>query len=270
MRAPIKTFARARKLRREMTRPEVVLWQKLRQGQRTGLRFRRQHPVGPYILDFYCPSARLAIEIDGLVHDNAAQARRDARRSSWLADQDVTVLRLTAPDILSDEKLEGALIAIEQAAAGAVAPSDALRAPPPPLAGEEPSHEVPGRIPSAADTPATSETYRLFEQAMVERRQIVCTYGGYRRELCPIILGHTKGEEKALTFQFGGESRSGLPPGGEWRCLFLANVADVRLRKGRWHAGDSHRQPSSCVDEVDLDANPDSPYNPKRRLTSGR
>ena len=111
-----------------------------------------------------------------------------------------------------------------------------------------------------------SPTYQLFEQAMTEKKQIVCMYDGYRRELCPIILGHSQREEKALTYQFGGESRSGLPRTGEWRCLFLSNVSDVQLRSGRWHTGDRHTQPSRCVDIVDLDVNLRSPYNPKRRL----
>jgi Protein of unknown function (DUF559) len=64
MRAPNKAFSRARKLRREMTLPEIVLWQALGKGRLAGLRFRRQNPIGPYILDFYCPSARLAVEVD--------------------------------------------------------------------------------------------------------------------------------------------------------------------------------------------------------------
>ncbi len=53
MRAPDKTFSRARELRRHMSLPEIVLWQALRKGRLAGLRFRRQHPIGPYILDFY-------------------------------------------------------------------------------------------------------------------------------------------------------------------------------------------------------------------------
>ena len=114
--------------------------------------------------------------------------------------------------------------------------------------------------------PQASQTYRLFAQAMAKRQQIFCSYGGYRRELCPIILGHTEGKEKALRFQFAGESSSGLPPGGEWRCLFLARVSEVRFRDGPWHAGTSHTQPSTCLAEVDLDVNPLSPYNPKRLL----
>ena len=114
--------------------------------------------------------------------------------------------------------------------------------------------------------PAPSETYRLFERAMIERKQIVCTYKGHRQEICPIVLGHTQGEERALTYQFAGGSSSTLPPEGEWRCLTLSSVSDARLGEGAWHKGDSHKQPSGCIEIVDLDVNPESPYNPKPRL----
>jgi hypothetical protein len=113
-----------------------------------------------------------------------------------------------------------------------------------------------------------SRTYQLFERAMRQRKQIVCSYDSHTREICSIILGHSRGQEKALTYQFAGQSRSGLAPGGAWRCLFLANVSNVRLRDGPWISGDSHDQPQGCVDEVDLDVNPDSPYRPKRTLGS--
>lgn len=113
---------------------------------------------------------------------------------------------------------------------------------------------------------AASKTYRLFEEAMVERKQIVCDYDGRSRELCPIILGHTDGEEVALTFQFGGESNSRpLPPGGDWRCMRLSRASNVRLRTGPWYSGQSHKQSSTCVKNVDLDVNPNSPFDPKRR-----
>ena len=108
-----------------------------------------------------------------------------------------------------------------------------------------------------------SPTYELFRNAMAERKQIVCVYDGCRRELCPIILGHSQSEEKALTYQFGGQSRSGLPPGGEWRCLWLSRVSKVELCDGPWHSGSSHKEPQGCVEIVDLDVNPTSPYKPK-------
>jgi PIN domain nuclease of toxin-antitoxin system len=111
-----------------------------------------------------------------------------------------------------------------------------------------------------------SRVYKLFAQAIAERKQIFCTYERLPRELCPHILGHTKDEEVALTFQFGGHSKSGLPPGGEWRCLSLSKVQNVRLRDGPWHAGSRHTRTQPCVEIVDVDVNPSSPYRPRRRL----
>jgi hypothetical protein len=111
-----------------------------------------------------------------------------------------------------------------------------------------------------------SPTYALFARAMAERKQILCRYDGFPRALCPIILGHNKGEEVALVYQFAGGSKSGLPPGGQWKCLHLSKATDVTLRAGRWHAGARHDWRQSCVEVVDLDVNPASPYRPRRRL----
>ena len=118
MRAPLLTFKRARGLRRALTEPERVLWSLLR-GKRVGeLRFRRQHPVGPYILDFYCPSVNLCIEIDGPVHDDPKQIEHDVWRTRWLTEQNIRVLRFSSAEILSDKKLTRVLDAILGAAAG--------------------------------------------------------------------------------------------------------------------------------------------------------
>lgn len=111
-----------------------------------------------------------------------------------------------------------------------------------------------------------SATYQIFEQAMRTRQQIACTYRGLPRIVCPIVLGHTGDKEKALTFQIGGESSSGLPPGGEWRCFWLSEVSLARTQDGEWKSGDAHSQPQGCVEDVDLDLNPNSPFNPNRKL----
>jgi hypothetical protein len=108
-----------------------------------------------------------------------------------------------------------------------------------------------------------SPAYTLFADAIRRRKQILCMYDGHARALCPIILGHSGREEKALTFQFAGESGSGLPRGGEWRCLFLSKVSQVELRDGPWISGKSHTRPQGCVEDVELDANPESPYGEK-------
>ena len=129
--APILTFKRARSMRTRMTLPEVLLRQALRKRQTSGPRFRRQHPFGPYILDFYCPSARLAVEVEGGAHDSAEQIRHDQRRNAWLASRRINVLRIPAADILKRDGLEFVLLTIEQAGA----PTTAIGGPPPPLRG---------------------------------------------------------------------------------------------------------------------------------------
>jgi hypothetical protein len=101
----------------------------------------------------------------------------------------------------------------------------------------------------------TSATYQLFREAILRRQQIICSYDGCHREVCPHVLGHSDGEEKALTYQFAGQSTSSLPPAGEWRCLFLNRVRDVRLRGGDWHTGPQHTKTQACVRVVDLDVN---------------
>jgi very-short-patch-repair endonuclease len=116
MRAPEKTFRRARQLRRDMSLPEVLLWDCLRAGRLEGLRFRRQHPVGPYVLDFYCAEARLAVEVDGAQHDLPGQMHHDGRRDAWLSERGVRVMRIAASDVLDERALEGMLVMIAEAA----------------------------------------------------------------------------------------------------------------------------------------------------------
>ena len=109
MRAPRKTVRQARGLRRGMTLPEVILWAQLRKRGTEGQRWRRQHPVGAYVLDFFCTEARLAVEVDGAAHDVVSQALRDERRDRWLREQGIEVLRFAATEILRDRELEDVL-----------------------------------------------------------------------------------------------------------------------------------------------------------------
>ena len=89
----------ARTLRTAMTDAERRLWSRLR-GEQLGVKFRRQHPVGPYVLDFACLNPKLAIEVDGSQH--LEQASYDARRDAWLAAQGFRVLRFWANAVMSD------------------------------------------------------------------------------------------------------------------------------------------------------------------------
>jgi very-short-patch-repair endonuclease len=93
---PDLTLKRARQLRKALTPQELGLWLRLKNRQLGGFRFRRQHPVGPYILDFYCPERRLAVEIDGEVHNQPDQIAHDRRRDAYCLDRGIATLRLSA------------------------------------------------------------------------------------------------------------------------------------------------------------------------------
>ncbi len=91
----------AKRLRREMTLPEVLLWQRLRQKP-IGLKFRRQHPAGNWVADFYCHVARTIIEVDGIAHDMGDRPFADEARDEWLRNCGLQVLRIPARDVLAD------------------------------------------------------------------------------------------------------------------------------------------------------------------------
>lgn len=105
--------SRARKLRELPTDAEQILWKALRRNQLHGASFRRQHPVGPYVLDFYCSAARLAVEVDGGQHASGMVKKRDERRDRWLSAKNIRMLRFWNNDVLSN--LEGVLQTISAA-----------------------------------------------------------------------------------------------------------------------------------------------------------
>lgn len=105
--APILARDRARKLRRSSTGAERNLWAHLRDRQLKGAKFRRQHPVGPYIADFFCLDARLIIELDGGGHDRDEQRRADAARSTYLESCGYRVLRFWNNEVV--DNIDGVL-----------------------------------------------------------------------------------------------------------------------------------------------------------------
>ena len=92
----------ARFLRRRLSLPEGLLWRAIKAGKVGGLKFRKQHPMAPYVLDFYCHAARLCVEVDGEAHWLGSQPAKDARRDAWLADKGIRTLRIAASTILND------------------------------------------------------------------------------------------------------------------------------------------------------------------------
>ena len=123
------SVTQARRLRRALSPPEATLWSLLRKRP-DGFKFRRQHPAGPFVLDFYCHQSLLAIEIDGFSHQLGSNPQRDEARDRWLKKQGIATLRIDALDVRNN--LEGVLIFILQHCVE--------RTPPPPAAVPLPSN----------------------------------------------------------------------------------------------------------------------------------
>jgi very-short-patch-repair endonuclease len=96
-----RTKALAKELRREMSLPEVLLWQRLK-TRPNGLKFRKQHDAGKYVLDFYCHEVRLIVEVDGIAHDMGDRPERDEERDLEFTEKGFQVLRVPAVDVLRD------------------------------------------------------------------------------------------------------------------------------------------------------------------------
>ncbi|HWO99324.1 MAG TPA: endonuclease domain-containing protein [Methylococcus sp.] len=109
-RKQLKALRRA--LRANMTSAEIYLWKQLQRSQLNGRKFRRQHSIGPYVVDFYCPAERLVIELDGAAHDSSQAWKKDTRRTEFLQAQGLKVLRFENREVM--ENLEGVLLVIRQ------------------------------------------------------------------------------------------------------------------------------------------------------------
>jgi very-short-patch-repair endonuclease len=106
-------FNRARKLRKDSTYPERKLWHALRDRRLCGLKFRRQHAIGPYYADFYCHAAKLIVEVDGDSHDDT-RFEYDMQRQRYFQDLGYRVFRVTNDDVLDD--MEPVALGIARAA----------------------------------------------------------------------------------------------------------------------------------------------------------
>ena len=121
----------ARRLRREMTPPEAALWQVLRRRP-GGLKFRRQHPFDPYVVDFFCREAALVVEVDGSAHDDPGRVQRDEKRDARLQVLGLRILRIPAAEIMRD-----ATTVATEILARAGSPLYRPAAGPPPRSGED-------------------------------------------------------------------------------------------------------------------------------------
>ena len=103
-RVSTKQRMRARALRRDSTDAELIIWNAIRARRLCGAHFRRQVPVGPFIVDFICHDASLVVEIDGGQHFDAEHEKRDARRDAFLASKGFRVLRFNNYDVMKNRQ----------------------------------------------------------------------------------------------------------------------------------------------------------------------
>lgn len=96
-------------------------------------------------------------------------------------------------------------------------------------------------------------SYDVFRQAIINKQQVICNYTGHERAVCPHAIGTKGGRPQVLTWQFAGGSSSGLPAGGQWRCMEINKVSGARAQDGDWHTGGPHSKPQTCVDNIDVE-----------------
>jgi hypothetical protein len=96
-------------------------------------------------------------------------------------------------------------------------------------------------------------SYYLVREAIVRKQQVIASYGGRRRRLCPHVIGRKRGIPHALFYQFAGSSSASLKPdpSANWRCLAIDALRDIELREGRWHTAE-YAGGQSCIDDVDV------------------
>lgn len=89
-------------------------------------------------------------------------------------------------------------------------------------------------------------------QAIADKKVLVCTYRGFRRDLCPHALGWKNGRRHLIAFQFGGENSTGLRPGGDWICLSVDDLKDLQMRDGPWRTAPDYRRILACFDVFEM------------------
>jgi hypothetical protein len=107
----------------------------------------------------------------------------------------------------------------------------------------------------------SEEIYTLIRQAILAKDILAVNYNGTIREMCPHVLGKTKGLSHALMYQFAGETKGGLKHDGSpenWRCLRLDEISNVAVRKsnGEWHTASNYSAMQNCVSKIDVRVEP--------------
>ena len=102
----------------------------------------------------------------------------------------------------------------------------------------------------------TMDPYSILAEAISSKQQVVARYHDEERIFSPHALGTKRGVAHVLVYQYAGGSRTGLPPGGEWRCLNVEELSEIRLEPGAWRTAENVFNPQTCLDEVEVLADP--------------
>lgn len=101
-----------------------------------------------------------------------------------------------------------------------------------------------------------SSNFEALRAAIQNRQQVIGTYKGRHREMCPHAIGYKEGREKVLLFQFAGDSSKGRitsDTADNWRCMFVDELVGMRVKDGEWHTFGNHSRPSTCFDRIVLE-----------------
>jgi hypothetical protein len=100
------------------------------------------------------------------------------------------------------------------------------------------------------------DAYSILAEAISSKQQVVARYHDQERVFSPHALGNKHGVPHVLVYQYAGGSQTGLPPGGEWRCLNVDELSDLRVEPGAWRTAPNVFNPQTCLDEIDVLADP--------------
>ena len=109
------------------------------------------------------------------------------------------------------------------------------------------------------------DAYQILSEAISTKQQVIARYHDEERVFSPHALGTKQEATHVLVYQFAGGSQSGLPPGGEWRCLDVEELRDLRLESGAWRTAPNVFNPQSCLDEIEVLADPLPPRAAARK-----
>jgi hypothetical protein len=102
----------------------------------------------------------------------------------------------------------------------------------------------------------SSSIYQIIRNAILNKQQVIATYDGCLREMCPHVIGHKNGTEQALCYQFAGNTSKGPikeQSKNNWRCITISKLTNVSVKDGEWYTFENHSRPSTCVDTIDVE-----------------